>query len=173
MFFLAGHSDETLYASIRKNENLTKTKTQLRLFLVKEVSNAPPSSIPLSVSISELLDLTVDFFMPNDRINLMNSRLTNRSSNQSYTSTSTSNAVMGVSTGVRPSTSVSNMGVATGVPIGVRPSIPTSNMGVATGVPIGVRSSIPTSNMGVTMGVSTKSTSNVVVAPTGMRPTFR
>ena len=154
MFFLAGHSDETLYASIRKNENLTKTKTQLRLFLVKEVSNAPPSSIPLSVSISELLDLTVDFFMPNDRINLMNSRLTNRSSNQSYTSTSTSNAVMGVSTGVRPSTSV-------------------SNMGVATGVPIGVRSSIPTSNMGVTMGVSTKSTSNVVVAPTGMRPTFR
>jgi hypothetical protein len=71
---LAGHNDDTLYDLIRRQR--PPTRTQLRLILVKELANAAAGSIPLSVQISELLDETVDYFMPTDRVNLIEGKLT-------------------------------------------------------------------------------------------------
>ena len=70
---LAGHNDETLYEIMSKNR--PPTRTQLRLIMVKELAKAPSGSIPITVQISELLDLTVDYYMPNDRINMLEGRL--------------------------------------------------------------------------------------------------
>ena len=66
---LAGHNEDTLYELLRRQKPMNKT--QLRLILVKELANASAGSIPLSVQISELLDKTVDYYMPNDRMNLV------------------------------------------------------------------------------------------------------
>ena len=75
---LAGHNEESLMNKIREWHPPTRTK--LKIHLIDEMErNANSASMPLNISLSELLDLTVDFFMPNDRINLLEGRLTNAS----------------------------------------------------------------------------------------------
>lgn len=60
---MAGHNEETLKTLVFK-EN-PKTQAQLRLALVKELSNVKAGHIPRSVNVSSLLDETVNYFMPN------------------------------------------------------------------------------------------------------------
>ena len=59
---LAGHNEETLFGMIKKNR--LSSRTQLRLYLLQELSKVPAASLPVSVEMSELLDNTVDYFIP-------------------------------------------------------------------------------------------------------------
>ena len=70
---LAGHNQTSIFNMIKKNR--TQNRTQLRLELIKELSRAPAASLPISVSTSELLDHTVDYFMPEDRVKIMESKI--------------------------------------------------------------------------------------------------
>ena len=78
---LAGHDQDTLYELMQKKSPPTKCK--FRLMLVNELSHAPAGDIPWSVSISELLDLTIQFLMPEDRINLLEGKINISSSSSS------------------------------------------------------------------------------------------
>ena len=70
---LAGHNQATIFDMIKKNR--TPNRTRLRLELVKELGKASVASLPISVNISELLDETVDYFMPEDRVKIMESKI--------------------------------------------------------------------------------------------------
>ena len=74
---LAGHNEESLMNKIKVWHPPNRTK--LRIHLMDELNKANPASMSLNIKLSELLDLTVDFFMPTDRINLLEGRLTNAS----------------------------------------------------------------------------------------------
>lgn len=70
---LAGHNQATIFDMIKKNR--TPNRTQLRLELVKELGKASVASLPISVNVSELLNETVDYFMPEDRVKIMESKI--------------------------------------------------------------------------------------------------
>ena len=59
---MAGHSEDSLKVLVLR-EN-PKTQAQLRLALVKELSNVSAGHIPRSVNVGSLLDETVSYFMP-------------------------------------------------------------------------------------------------------------
>jgi hypothetical protein len=59
---LAGHTEETLKALFFSAN--PKNEVQLRLALVKELAHVAAGQIPVALNVSELLDLTVSFFMP-------------------------------------------------------------------------------------------------------------
>ena len=62
-WLIARHNEDSLYQLI--NVNPPGTQAKLRLILVKVLQeNAPANMIPLSVNVSELLDETVNYFMP-------------------------------------------------------------------------------------------------------------
>lgn len=79
---LANHSEESLFSLIKRNQ--PDNQTQLRLMLVKELAKASAASLPVNVKISELLDFTVEYFMPEDRVNIMDAKI---KSNPSTTQT--------------------------------------------------------------------------------------
>jgi hypothetical protein len=59
---MSGHDEDSLRAIFaRENPN---SPAHLRLAFVKALSNVSGSQIPLSVSVGQLLDDTVDYFMP-------------------------------------------------------------------------------------------------------------
>ena len=70
---LAGHNQDSILNMIKKNR--TPNRTRLRLELVKELSKASVASFPISVHIGELLDETVNYFMPEDRVKIMESKI--------------------------------------------------------------------------------------------------
>ena len=70
---LAGHNQASIFNMIKKNH--TRNRIQLRLELVKELAKASAASLPISVHIGELLDETVDYFMPEDRVKIMESKI--------------------------------------------------------------------------------------------------
>ena len=70
---LAGHNQASIFNLIKKNR--IQNRTRLRLELVKELGKASVASLPISVNISELLDETVDYFMPEDRVKIMESKI--------------------------------------------------------------------------------------------------
>ena len=71
---LAGHNQASIFNMIKKNR--TRNRIQLRLELVKELqTKASAASLPISVHIGELLDETVDYFMPEDRVKIMESKI--------------------------------------------------------------------------------------------------
>ena len=72
-FSLAGHTEGSLFNFIKSSR--PPNKTQLRLLLIKELAKANAKSIPLNVQISELLNETINYFMPQDRINLLEAKL--------------------------------------------------------------------------------------------------
>lgn len=61
---LAGHNDWSLKEFVEKNR--PSNRTQLRLTLVKELAKVSAGSLPVSVQISELLDYTVNYLMPEE-----------------------------------------------------------------------------------------------------------
>ena len=85
---LAGHDQDTLYELMQKKS--PQTRIQLRKILIDELLNAPAGQIPMSVAISELLDLTQDYLMPQDRVNLIDGKINGfgASSKSSFTSSS-------------------------------------------------------------------------------------
>jgi len=76
---LAGHDQDTLFELMQKKS--PPTRIQLRKILIDELSFAPAGDIPMSVPISELLDLTQDYLMPQDRVNLMDGKISSFSAN--------------------------------------------------------------------------------------------
>ena len=70
---MAGHTEGSLFNFIKSSR--PPNKTQLRLLLIKELAKANAKSIPLNVQISELLNETINYFMPQDRINLLEAKL--------------------------------------------------------------------------------------------------
>ena len=72
-YSLAGHTEGSLFNFIKSSR--PPNKTQLRLLLIKELAKANAKSIPLNVQISELLNETINYFMPQDRINLLEAKL--------------------------------------------------------------------------------------------------
>ena len=85
-FSLAGHTEGSLFNFIKSSR--PPNKTQLRLLLIKELAKANAKSIPLNVQISELLNETINYFMPQDRINLLEAKLsaTNKAGSTSTSS---------------------------------------------------------------------------------------
>ena len=81
---LAGHNQHTIFEMMKKNR--PPNRTQLRLMLVKELAKASAASLPISVNISELLDETVHYFMPEDRVNIMDSKISVKPSSSNQTS---------------------------------------------------------------------------------------
>jgi hypothetical protein len=59
---LAEHNDQTLTDLFRRNSPCSRDT--LRLVLVSELANAPSSCRPMDVTASDLLDETIDYFMP-------------------------------------------------------------------------------------------------------------
>lgn len=75
----AGHDENSLYNFV--NLANPSNKAKLRLLLVKELGNAPAGKIPLGVNVGELLDETVNYFMPVDRQKIVPTGLTGYYSN--------------------------------------------------------------------------------------------
>ena len=71
---LAGHNQSSIFNFIEKK--MPPNRDTFRLMLMKELEKVPPASIPISVYISELLDFTVDYFMPEDRVKVTDFKLT-------------------------------------------------------------------------------------------------
>ena len=85
---MAGHTEGSLFNFIKSSR--PPNKTQLRLLLIKELAKANAKSIPLNVQISELLNETINYFMPQDRINLLEAKLS--ATNTAGTTSSASRA---------------------------------------------------------------------------------
>lgn len=73
---LSGYNQDSLLDFVGKNR--PPNRTQLRLMLVKELAKVPAASLPISVNISELLDVTVDYLMPEDNVNFMEGKLASK-----------------------------------------------------------------------------------------------
>ena len=83
---LGGHNQHTIFEMMRKTR--PSNKTQLRLMLVKELSKASAASLPISVNISELLDETVQYYMPEDRVKIVDSKISSKTTTPSKNQTS-------------------------------------------------------------------------------------
>jgi hypothetical protein len=59
---LAEHNEYSLYALFKRNWPCSRDK--LRLLFVSELANAPSSYRPMDVTASDLLDATIDYFLP-------------------------------------------------------------------------------------------------------------
>ena len=59
---LAGHTEDTLKEMYLRER--PHSSVQLRLMFVKELGHVPAGQIPMSLNVSDLLDETVDYFMP-------------------------------------------------------------------------------------------------------------
>lgn len=111
---LAGHNEDSLYNLIKQSR--PPNKTQLRLLLIKELSKANNSFgvVPLNISMSTLLDETIEFFMPHDRVNLIDGKL-NVNTQQANSSTKignqTSSLLASTSRSSEPRASTSQMSI--------------------------------------------------------------
>ena len=90
---MAGHTEGSLFNFIKSSR--PPNKTQLRLLLIKELAKANAKSIPLNVQISELLNETINYFMPQDRINLLEAKLSATNTAGSTSSASRASLLIG------------------------------------------------------------------------------